>query len=150
MFQTRLDKVYESFFLVGGRMGMANAVLYARLFCGKQTHKRQRRHMRVHYVVSLAPETFAQKPHALEERKHGRKIENSAAARFYFLVERRRTVGVEIELDFGRVDMPKIIHNAVYNAARFSVAYNLRYFDFFPFGIRHFVLSIINRRVRVF
>ncbi len=56
--------------------------------------------MRVHYVVSFAFETLAQKPHALEECKHGRKIENSAAARFYFLIERRRAVGVKIELNF--------------------------------------------------
>lgn len=88
--------------------------------------------MRVYYVVLFALKTLAQKTNALEKREHGRKVENSAAARFYFLIERRRTVRVEIELNFGRVDIPKIIHNAVYNAAHFGIAYNLRYFDFFP------------------
>ena len=52
--------------------------------------------MRVHYVVLFALKTLAQKPHALEKREHGRKIENSAAARFYFLIERTKFMYMEI------------------------------------------------------
>lgn len=110
---------------------MANAVFYARLLCGKQTHKGQRCHMRVHDVVLFFFEFSAQRAYTFEKRKYGRKMKHPAAARNNLLVKRRGRIGVKIKLHLGRVDISEIIHNAVYNAARRCVAYNLRYLDFF-------------------
>ena len=120
---------------------MADAMLHPCPLCGKQTHKGQRRHMRMHDVVSFFFELSAQRAHAFEKRKYGRKMKHPAATRNNLLVKRRRPIRVKIKLHLGCVDISEIIHNAAYNAAGRCVAYNLRYFDFFCFALCHSVIT---------
>ena len=141
MFEAGLYEIYESLFLVCSGMSVADTALHPCLFCREQTHERQRRHMRVHDIVFFTLETLVQKAHALEKRKHGRKIKHSSATSNYLVVKRRRSVGVKIKLTLRHVDMPKIIHNAVDNAAGSCVADYLRYFDFSFSVVLHFIHS---------